>query len=197
VTSEEKVKVFEKELGYIKDNNIRKFTEEVIKILPDYFFIIASSSTGKYHPKFALGEGGLLRHTKAAVQIGMDLLQQEMFQKYTDNEKDIIIASLIPHDGVKHGVVQQQYSVAEHPKLIVEYIKKHKEICEILNSTILEKILDCIHSHMGMYNTDYRTKKEILPKPKTKLENFVHLCDYLSSRKYFEEFNFDIDIIRK
>jgi hypothetical protein len=50
---------------------------------------------------------------------------------------------------------------------------------------------------MGMYNTDFKTKEEILPKPASKLQNLVHLCDYLASRKYFEEFNFDVEVVRK
>ena len=37
---------------------------------------------------------------------------------------------------------------------------------------------------MGQWNTDYRTKKEILPKPKTAAQKFVHQADYLASRKY-------------
>ena len=54
-------------------------------------------------------------------------------------------------------------------------------------------IANCIHSHMGKWNTDYRTKREILPKPKTVVEKFVHTCDYLASRKYLE-FKFDIKV---
>ena len=37
---------------------------------------------------------------------------------------------------------------------------------------------------MGKWNTDYKDKtKEVLPKPVTESEKFVHLCDYLASRK--------------
>ena len=36
---------------------------------------------------------------------------------------------------------------------------------------------------MGQWNTD-RYKNEIMPKPKKSIESFVHLCDYLASRKY-------------
>lgn len=50
---------------------------------------------------------------------------------------------------------------------------------------------------MGEFNKDYRSKKEVLPKPKNKMQNIVHLADYLSSRKYFEEFNFNIEVPRE
>jgi len=38
---------------------------------------------------------------------------------------------------------------------------------------------------MGSWNYDYKLKKVILPKPKGKLQNIIHMCDYLSSRKCF------------
>ena len=39
-----------------------------------------------------------------------------------------------------------------------------------------------IKTHMGPWITDYQGN-EILEKPKTKYQNFVHMCDYLASRK--------------
>ena len=38
---------------------------------------------------------------------------------------------------------------------------------------------------MGPWNTDY-SGTEILPKPHSKCQNFVHMCDYLASRKYLD-----------
>ena len=48
----------------------------------------------------------------------------------------------------------------------------------------LRKMCSLIESHMGQWNTDYKTKKEILPKPETWSQFFTHLFDYLASRKY-------------
>jgi hypothetical protein len=44
---------------------------------------------------------------------------------------------------------------------------------------------------MGQWNYDYKSKKAVLPKPKTGKQFFVHMCDYLASRKFLEV-NFDI-----
>lgn len=192
-----KLKVFEKELGYIKDNKIREFTEKTILKLPNYFFTVSSSSTNKYHPKFSLGDGGLLNHVRVACTIAMDLMQLEMMNSYSDLEKDVVISSLLLHDGLKHGLEGGKYTVAEHPLLIAEFVRNDGELSGLLDSSVLEMITGCLKAHMGEFNTDFKTKKEILPKPKGKLQNFVHLCDYLSSRKYFEEFNFDVDVVRK
>ena len=32
--------------------------------------------------------------------------------------------------------------------------------------------------------SDYYTKEEILPKPEDKYQNFVHMCDYIASRRF-------------
>ena len=60
------INYFEKELNYIKNDRIKRSLITMINILPDYFYEVPASSTGKYHPSFALNKGGLLRHTKVA-----------------------------------------------------------------------------------------------------------------------------------
>ena len=41
---------------------------------------------------------------------------------------------------------------------------------------------DVIKTHMGPWTVDYNGN-EVLEKPKTKYQNFVHMCDFLASRK--------------
>ena len=76
----DKVKTFEKELEYIVDDNIKESAKTMIELLPDYFFHEAASSTGKYHPSYALGDGGLVRHTKAAVRVAMNYLVIQLLE---------------------------------------------------------------------------------------------------------------------
>ena len=70
-----KIKYFNKEIGYIKDESKRRDIEVLINLLPDYFFLIPASSSGKYHPKFALTNSGLVKHTKVAVRIAIDMFE--------------------------------------------------------------------------------------------------------------------------
>lgn len=192
----DRLEIFKTELAYIKNPKIREFTEKVLIKVPEYFFTIPASSTNKYHPSFSLGDGGLLRHTKVAVRIAVDILSLEMMNEYTEDEKDIIISSLILHDCAKKGVPESKYSIVEHPLVMANFIERDEELKNILDKETLNKILDCIRTHMGEFNKDYLTKKEVLPKPKSKIQNIVHLADYLSSRKYFEEFNFNVKVER-
>jgi hypothetical protein len=98
----DRLEIFKTELDYIKDDKIRKFTEATLLKLPDYFFTMAASTSGRYHPKFSLGDGGLIRHTKVAVRLLVDIISLEMM-KYSDLEKDIMISSTTLHDGKKAG----------------------------------------------------------------------------------------------
>ncbi len=81
--------VFNKELSYIKDKKIRNSLKTMLNLLPEYFYQIPASSTGKYHPEFTLGDGGLVRHTKAAVRIAYELLQNPSLNNFTEEEKDL------------------------------------------------------------------------------------------------------------
>lgn len=174
---------FEIELNYIKDERIKNSTITILNMLPDYFYEVPASSTGKYHPDFSLGEGGLVRHVKVAVRIAKELLDNPIIgDKYTQNEKDIMIMTLILHDGLKSGLVKSKYTQANHPTLIKNFVNENKNLLE-LSENELDLFSKCVESHMGPWNTDY-DGNEILPKPKTKYENFVHMCDYLSSKKF-------------
>lgn len=178
--------VFKNELNCIKNDRLRRSASFLVSQLPDYFFEIPASSTGKYHPNYALGRGGLVRHTKAAVLLANDLLfnNQTIGNDFTKLEKDIIIMALIIHDGLKSGVNKEQYTVIEHPLLISEFVTRHQNELELKDPEIkLLKLL--LETHMGEWVKDYKGN-EVLSKPETKQQKFVHMCDYLASRKYLE-----------
>ena len=174
--------MFLDELGYIKDDNYQEALLNIINLLPEYWLEEPASSTGKYHPEYALGKGGLLRHSKAAMRIGYELLNNPSIgDKYTDREKDLMLMSLLVHDGLKLGMPQEKYTRFDHPILMGKFILDKKD--EIgLNLEDATFMNDVIKTHMGPWTTDY-DGNEVLEKPKTKYQNFVHMCDFLASRK--------------
>ena len=181
---------FNDEIDLINDSSIKKFARYCVDNLPDYFFSIPASSSGKYHPSYALGDGGLVRHTKAAIMIAHSLLSLEMFQnQFSPDEQDLIILSLMIHDGIKQGN-RPNHSVFEHPILAANYIKEKNFECGYLTDEQENIVYNAIASHMGQWTTAKYSKVE-LPKPKNKIQKFVHMCDYLASRKFLEV-NFDI-----
>lgn len=174
----DKQNIFKIELSYIIDKDIRDSLNIMIEKIPDYFFTIAASSTGKYHPSYAVGEGGLLRHTKAAIRIAHELFGIYKFPQHT---KDLIIMALLLHDSVKKGEIETKYTLFDHPLIACEFLRKYSSDLKISNEDI-NFVCDCISSHMGRFNTsDY--SDVILPFPKTPEQKFVHMCDFLASRK--------------
>lgn len=191
-----KISAFKGSFQLIHNPQIRKLLQLIVRNAPDYFFEIPASSTGKYHPKYVLGEGGLVRHTLGAL-----VFANHLFPLYNFNqlEQDLIIASLIIHDMAKNGieiengkaVQQSEYTIATHPIAICEYVEYLYKTSPDVDEDIIyvfnnywDIIKGNVQSHMGKWNTDYKDKtKEVLPKPITDSQKFVHLCDHLASRK--------------
>ena len=178
--------VFKTELNYIQNNRLKESVISLIELLPDYFFEIPASSTGKYHPKYALGDGGLVRHTKVAVRIAYEILylDSSLAESYTDDEKDLVLISLLIHDGLKEGLVKEKYTRFDHPILIKEFVNDNKDKTKFTDEEV-KLIGNMVASHMGPWNTS-EYSNVVLPLPKTKYEKLVHLCDLLASRKYLE-----------
>ena len=188
-----KTDAFKKEIGWIKNPEIKKYALIMVESLPDYFFTIPASSTGKYHPTYSLGEGGLMRHCKGIVRIAIEMSRVEMFNISSD-ELDWCIVGAICHDGWKSGLAQTKFTVTEHPLIAVEQLKQNADL-QNLKTAGEDVFFGLVASHMGQWNEDYSSHRQILPKPKTKLEKFFHMCDYIASRKCLE-MNFEVEINR-
>lgn len=194
LTAEQKVAVFKRELSYIKDLEIRTLTEDLIGTIPNYFFEIPASSTGKYHPDYALGKGGLVRHTKAACLFA-NILRIPNPLQLSERMLDCAIAALIMHDTRKSGIsdeAKSQYTRFDHPILAANAVKTHvnfdKNVLSVDDMAksirfILDTIARGIESHMGQWNTSSYAPGVVLPVPSNPLQHFVHMCDYLASRK--------------
>ena len=188
---------FTKELEYIKTDDIRDFAKLALENLPDYFFDVAASSTGKYHPTYALGNGGLVRHTKAATRFANHLLQLEQNQNaFTERERDLIITSIILHDGWKHGNAGSTFTTHEHPQVCADWVETNEIFNGALTIEDRKVIASAISSHMGQWNETKRSKV-VLNKPETEIQKFVHMCDYLASRKDIEILFDDVNAIEK
>ena len=173
----EKTEIFKEELALIEDSALKEAAENLILSLPEYFFTIPASASGKYHPDYALGEGGLVRHVKAAIKIALELLKMEQYEDLLAYKDEIIIALLL-HDGWKRGKDDEGYMLKEHPTIAAEIVRTYNYHNNVKG---LDKVASLIESHMGQWNAE-----GALPKPITQSQQFVHLCDYLASRRFLE-----------
>ena len=180
-----KEEVFKQEINYLQNINYKENVVKLIELIPDYFFEIPAASTGKYHPEFAQGSMGLVRHTKVALKIAKDLLSLEyMNNLFTSNEKDLLLIAIMFHDTYKLGVPQEKYTRFDHPLIAAQFFKENKSQTTFTNEDI-NIITKTISTHMGQWNTS-KYSPIVLPKPSDKYEFFVHMCDFLSSKKYLD-----------
>lgn len=131
--------------------------------VPLSFYIQPASSSGKYHPSYSLGVGGLVRHTLATLKLAKMLFP---LYKFSEKEEDTVLAALALHDIAKPDKL--------HPLMVEQILYPLRE----KYYSKIEKVIPLIESHMGVWDQFGK-----LPRPKSTLQKFVHLCDYLASRK--------------
>ncbi|MFW6007744.1 MAG: HD domain-containing protein [archaeon] len=177
------ISVLQKCIDQIQNEKLKKWTINFFeKKVPAYFFEVPASSTNKYHPGYSRVNGGTVNHTKMAINLAIDMID-DGYIDLSSIERDIVIVSLLLHDTFKYGIPKAKYTNASHGAdcaAIINDMNKN-------NNKILKAIAGCVASHMGQFNKDYRTKKVVAPMPKTKLEKFVAMCDYLASRNYLDD----------
>ena len=181
--TDERMKLVEPVLNTIENDDIRDFAVKLLDSLPEYIWTVPASSTGKYHPAYSLGDGGLMRHQVAVVSFLNFFFELEQYNsKLTSREMDLMRVAGLTHDGMKSGSQEQfstnKYTKFEHPVLMANKVRE----CGGLPTEELEFIADVISKHMGQWNTDKKSST-VLPKPNEKFSRLLHLADYLSSRK--------------
>lgn len=172
-------------LNTFENDDIKNFAIVLLDNLPEYIWRVPASSTGKYHPAYSLGEGGLMRHQIAVVRFLNFFLELEQYNKIIPSrERDLLRVAGLIHDGRKSGsqsdYERSKYTKFDHPLQMATVIRSYDG--KYLNHDEIELIAHCIESHMGQWNVDRKTG-ECLPKPEDTYQELVHLADYLASRK--------------
>lgn len=161
------------------------------------------SSTSKDQHDYALGKGGLVKHTKLVVFFANFLSEVNPFN-LTRFELDCAIGALLLCDTRLLGFddnTKGEYTRFDHPLLAARAILDAYDIGVRDMSTfaiytfkpdidkdILKSVLyiaSAVASHMGQWNTNEYVQNVTLPLPKTNLQKFVHICNHLASCKRF------------
>jgi len=165
---------FENELNLINDISIKGFVQKCIIHVPDYFWYITSSSTGKYHPKDEHVPGGSVLHTRRVVKVAEDFCRSFNIMSV---DRDCVVAAAIMHDFCKNGYPDNLgYTVANHGGLWHNIVSKFMKISDMISNTTLQKISRMIVCHMGRFDAPFI----VLDRP----EIVVQLADYIASRNY-------------
>lgn len=177
----------EEYLESLENEDMKIFAKELLNTIPEYWYSVPASSTGKYHPQYALGDGGLMRHSIAVLRFVNHIFATNIFN-FSSRERDILRIAAIMHDTRKSGSQEDyknnKYTRFEHPLLAAEVIRSYKSK-GFINDDEIEIMANAIESHMGQWNTDKRSGI-VLPIPSNKYQKLLHLADYLASRKDIE-----------
>jgi hypothetical protein len=165
------------------------------KVSPIIFFTSGRRHQKSITPNLPKVRGDWSDTSKPGVRLAVEMFRLEMTNFLTEDQKDLVLVVLLLHDGTKSGIPQQEHTVVEHPLIIANYLKNHPDLQGILTPEEFQFVYDGIRSHMGAWNRNYYGQ-EVLPKPKNKAQNFIHMMDYLASRKCLE-FNFDVEVKRE
>ena len=101
------------EIEFIPSAAVRALVKATLAAAPDCFWVMPAATTGKHHPAISVGEGGLVRHTKAVVRIALHLLSM---QGILPQEADYsaVLAACILHDCCKKND-SEKYTAFDHP----------------------------------------------------------------------------------
>lgn len=183
INKEDKVKMFVNELNDITDSKLRELAKIMIENADDYFFVVPASSSGKYHPSFDLGDGGLVRHTRCVAYYAQCMAESMMFDEH---DKNLIILAALAHDIKKQGDGKGKHTVTEHPILASAYLSQlASEHIGLISSEDLVKVCTAVECHMGKWGM-----KDGLPGPKSEFDKALQAADYIASRKDILSFNF-------
>lgn len=183
--TEERLKLVQPILDTFVNDDIKEFTMVLLDNIPEYIWHVGASSTGKYHPAYSLGEGGLMRHQIAVVRFINFFFDLEQYNsKLTSREMDLMRLSGLVHDGMKSGnqedYEKSKYTKFDHPIQMANLIRSYDG--KYLNHDEIEMVAETISKHMGAWNTDKKSSA-VLPKPNDKFSRMLHVADYLASRK--------------
>ena len=186
---------FEREILNIESEDLRDFVRYFFdERVGAWFWESGASSSGKYHPKFSQGEGGLVRHTRAVAMVCEELLRMSSYAYMNAEYKDFARVACLLHDTFKYGDgdTENKECYTQHGKLAADAVASAWQT--FFNAPCSAFLYHAILSHMGQW---VENKED---RPFTNLDRLVHLADYIASRSFWdipqltEEYNKDMEL---
>ena len=180
-------------INTIKEEDLRDIVKQFFdEKVPEYFWIVSASSTGKYHPDFSNGEGGLARHTIAALEIAEDRMKGMRYNRLPNELRDNVRAAIILHDAFKYGSQERydtqkaekgkSYTTSNHGiEAASEFFDFAKD--KDIDFKRLKNICTGIETHMGVGEDLEGKRFPIIGQDDEDVVYLTQSADYLVSRK--------------
>ena len=146
---------FRREIDLISDTYVKNFVTWFLdNKVGKWFWSSGASSSGKYHPSFAQGEGGLVRHTRAVVLVCYELLRMSSYSYMNEDYKDFAIAACLLHDTCKYGTENEENSDCYHEHGKLAALAVRQAWWEKYHDEAPELFCLAIRSHMGQCDVE-------------------------------------------
>lgn len=159
------------EVDLIEDEELRDEAVEALgRMVPDYFWEVPATGSGRYHNPFSRRKHGLWVHVKMSLTAYERLVRSYVEQGLlTEEEADMGRVALLLHDTLKYG---HSYEAGDstkpnHDKLAATWVRA--------NTDLPTAVANAIEAHNGPW---YEGKE-----PDTPLEQLVHMADMVASTK--------------
>lgn len=169
---------------FVDDHMSRGYLLDVfyrfIELVPQGFWEQPASTSGKYHPAFSLGEGGLVRHSAAVVFTAIDLAQ--LWRIRSGPALDAVVLAAAVHDTFKGGDSEVWEYAPDHPALACAHLVEMLDATRnIIEQKALATAAYAVSDHMSLWGprpTDMRSTDHV--------GSVIIAADYITSRKYFK-----------
>ena len=152
---------------FIKDKNYRDKFGQLLQSYggPEGFFSQPAAVTWKYHPLFAHGYGGLVRHTDAVMQ---GVFQDAVKAGFSPEDTDKLLFAAGLHDALKYQQGRPNKTHAGDMAFVLEQLGYNDEA-------------SWVRTHMGKVSKGYGAGE---PEPENKYQKLLADTDFLVSRQY-------------
>lgn len=159
------------EVTLIDDEELRESTIDALgRGIPDYFWEVPATSSGRYHNPFTRQRRGLWAHVKMVFTVYERMVRSYVEQGLlTEIEADMGRAAVLCHDMLKYGrgYSDGDSTVKNHDKLAAHWLQH--------NSELPRPVVEAVEAHNGPW---YAGKE-----PDGPLEQLVHQADMAASTK--------------
>lgn len=178
---EKKSDFFEREIQNLESIDLQDFARFFFnEYVGAWFWKSGASASGKYHPEFTKGEGGLVRHTRAVAMVCEELLKMSSYAYMKAEYKDYARLACLLHDTRKYGSGDEEDKdcYKDHGALAAADVAL--AWFEFFGTPCPELLKMAIRSHMGQWVENREDR------PFTNIDRLVHLADYIASRSFWD-----------
>ena len=174
---------FEREIANIESVDLQDFVRLFFDTrVGAWFWKSGASASGKFHPQFTKGEGGLVKHTRAVAWVCEELLKMSSYAYMRPEYKDYARVACLLHDTCKYGCGDEEDKTyyKEHGAVAAALVEQAWEEFFEFDNRCPELLTMAIRSHMGQWVEDRNDR------PFTNIDRLVHMADYIASRSFWD-----------